>query len=124
MRQQSPRRKSFSLMTRLITPRRPFSTRIRSRSPMRFIAAESITSPALEARTSIPMAVQSLSEFMLLLACGQLRVLFFVFAALGKRRAAGHKAHAAGDEQDARPSPGTDGFMQKNTRQESGDDVA
>ena len=37
---------------------------------MRFMAAESITSPALEASTSIPMAVQSLSEFMLLLSAG------------------------------------------------------
>ena len=34
---------------------------------MRFMAAESMTSPALEASTSIPIAVQSLSEFMLLL---------------------------------------------------------
>src|SRR5579864_3240080 len=121
MRQQSPRRKSFSLMTRLMTPRRPFSTRIRSRSPMRFMAAESITSPALEASTSIPMAVQSLSEFMLLLGCCERRIFL---SSLSERRPSRHETHAAGDEQDAGPSPGTDGFMQENTRQESCDDVA
>jgi hypothetical protein len=38
------------------------------------MAAESRTSPELEARTSVAIAIQSLSEFMLLLGCGELVV--------------------------------------------------
>src|ERR1051325_11438422 len=67
MRQASPRRKSFSRVTRVITASRPLRERSSSRSPMRFMAAESRTSPELEARTRVAMAIQSLSEFMLAL---------------------------------------------------------
>src|SRR5579871_371904 len=42
---------------------------------------------------------------------------------LSERRPARDQAYAAGDEQDASPSPGTDGFMQENTGQERGDNV-
>src|SRR5579864_8057292 len=90
---------------------------------MRFMAAESNTSPLLEAMTSMPMAVQSLSEFMLLLDGGQRRVCVFVFAPLGKRWSAGHQAHAAGDQQHAGPSPRADSFMQEKAREKSGDHV-
>src|ERR1043165_3721880 len=87
---------------------------------MRFMAAESNTSPLLEAMTSIPMAVQSLSEFMVLLHGWQGRI-FFVQP--GKRGSAGHQSHAAGNQQYAAPSPRADSFMQKKTREESGDHV-
>src|SRR5579859_347497 len=42
---------------------------------------------------------------------------------LSERRPARDETYAAGDEQDTGPSPGTDGFMQEDTRQESGDYV-
>src|SRR6478752_346266 len=90
---------------------------------MRFMAAESNTSPLLEAITSIPMAIHSLSELMLLLHGGQGRIFFFVFAPLSERWSACDQTHAAGNQQDTGPSPRTDGFMQKKTREESGDYV-
>src|SRR5579859_1871158 len=67
MRQARAQRKSFSRTTRLMTASSPRRARRSSRSPMRFMAAESRTSPELEARTRVAMAIQSLSEFMLLL---------------------------------------------------------
>ena len=42
---------------------------------------------------------------------------------LSERRPARNEAYAAGDEQNAGPSPRADGFMEENTRQESGNDV-
>src|SRR5438270_4502759 len=67
IRQAKASRKSFSRVTRRMTASSPLRERISSRSPMRFMAAESRTSPLLEASTSVAMAIQSLSEFMLLL---------------------------------------------------------
>src|SRR5262252_8234505 len=87
---------------------------------MRFIAAESITSPALEASTSMPMAVQSLSELMLLLLCGELACV----AAFRQGRPARYQSHAAGNEQDAAPSPRADRLMQKKPREKCRNHVA
>ena len=88
---------------------------------MRFMAAESITSPALEASTSIPMAVQSLSEFMLLLvsALGE----WSCESAFCLRRVS---VVSSEGPRATRPTPqvisrtpahrhGTDGFMQEKT---------
>src|SRR5579859_1401304 len=47
----------------------------------------------------------------------------FLFAPLSERRPTRDEAYAAGDEQNTGPSPGADGFMQEEARQESGDDV-
>jgi hypothetical protein len=82
------------------------------------------------------MAVQSLSEFMLLLGGERIFSKSGIFAerralaerclfgmTLSKRRPARDETDAAGDEQDAGPPPRTDSLMQKNTRQESSDDV-
>src|SRR5580765_5065504 len=113
IRQQSPNRKSFSRTTWPTTASRPFFARISSRSPMRFIAAESITSPALEASTRMPMAVQSLSELMLLLLRGELACV----AAFRQGRPARYQSYAAGNEQDAAPSPRAARCMQKNPRE-------
>src|SRR5262249_39182813 len=120
IRHDRPSRKSFSRTTRPITASRPFLMRISSRSPMRFMAAESRTSPVLDAMTSVPIATHSLSEFMLLLGSGEA----VRSAALGERRPAGYQADTAGNEQHPGPSPGADGFVQKVSREKRSNHVA
>src|SRR5215472_13301548 len=111
IRLMSPKRKSFSLTTRPITASKPFRARSSSRSPMRFMAADSSTSPVLEAMTSVAIAIQSLSELMLLL--GRRRGESRRLLPLRQRRSARNQAYTAGDQQDAGPPPGTDGFVKK-----------
>src|ERR1051326_7582411 len=127
IRQASPKRKSFSRVTRAMTASRPCFERSSSRSPMRFMAAESRTSPELEARTSVAMAIQSLSEFMLLsqfTLFGEIRLLIAGFFAHSERRPARDQADTAGDEEDAGPSPGTDALMEKDAREKCSDYVS
>src|SRR5262249_2055966 len=127
MRQASPRRKSFSRVTRAMTASRPLRERSSSRSPMRFMAAESRTSPELEARTSVAMAIQSLSEFMLLSQFrlfGETGLLIAGFFMHRERRAARDQTDTAGDEENAGPSPGADGFMEKDAREKRWDHVS
>src|SRR5262249_26304845 len=108
-----------SRITRPMTASRPLVARISSRSPMRFMAAESRTSPVLDASTSVAMAIQSLNELMLLLGGRQcMRV-----APPGERWSARHQAYTAGDKQNAGPAPRADRFMQKNAREKSRDHI-
>src|SRR5258707_6290366 len=108
--QQSPSRKRPSLKTRPITASRPRRARISAKSPMRFMALESRTSPALEASTIAAMALHSSSDFMLLL-----RPL-----GMGLARAAGRQSGAAGyptnpttNQQDSQPAQRGNVLMQK-----------
>src|SRR6478752_371807 len=104
---------------------------------MRFMAAERSTSPALEASTSVAMAIQSLSWFTLpsqfalgsdlMLLAGWMvggRGRPADFAVHGERRAARHQAHTAGDQQHAGPAPGADSLMQEHAREKGRDHVA
>src|SRR5215472_6666571 len=120
IRLMSPKRKSFSLTTRPITASKPFRARSSSRSPMRFMAADSSTSPVLEAMTSVAIAIQSLSELMLLLGRRKWRALL----PFRQGRSARNQTDAAGDQQHAGPSPGADCFVKKEAREKCGDHVA
>src|SRR5262249_16703052 len=65
------KRKRFWLKTLPTTASVPRPARSSWRSPMRFMALESRTSPPLEANTIMKMAAHSSSDFMLLLARAQ-----------------------------------------------------
>src|SRR5438270_3480954 len=105
---------------------------------MRFMAAERSTSPALEASTSVAMAIQSLSWFTLPSRLGLIFKLMLprwmpggrgggkilAFAMHGERRAARDQANAAGDQQHAGPAPGADRLMQKHAGKKRRDHVA
>src|SRR5690348_15936901 len=101
VRQARPNRKNFSLNTRTITASKPCLERSASMSPTGFMAAESMTSPALDESTSTPIAVHSLNQFM-----DFLRHLFQILdLGLSQRRTARYQSDAEADEQHARPSP-------------------
>src|SRR5262245_42219331 len=110
LKQHSDRKKSFSEKIFPITTRTPRRARSSSRSPMRFMAAESRTSPLLEASTIMAMANQSSSDFMLLLAGANAR-----FPLLGRRQSWSTRdpAHAATDEQHSQPAQRRDVFVQE-----------
>src|SRR5205807_6963874 len=101
-----PIRKCRSRKILPTTARMPLRVWSSSRSPMRFMALESRTSPALEAKTIMPIALHSLSGFMLLpwLTQHLLVVLSSLGLRLSQSRAAGHPAYAATDEQNADPA--------------------
>src|SRR5262249_11726094 len=70
-KQHRAKRKRFSLKTLPIAASTPRLARSSSRSPMRFMALESRTSPPLERRTISKIALHSSSDLMLPLASAQ-----------------------------------------------------
>src|SRR5947209_4762797 len=117
--QASASRNCFSPNTLPITTSRPRRARSSSRSPMRFMALESSTSPALEASTIMAMALQSSSDFMLSSGIGQR-----FFSGLSQRRATGDPTYATGDEQDSSPAHGRDVLSEEIFGEQSNDHVA
>src|SRR5262249_3142324 len=120
-KQHSARRKRFSLNTLPTTASVPRPARSSLRSPIRFMALESRTSPPLEANTIMKMAAHSSSDFMLLLARAQTG---FTRFGLGDLRTARHPADAAADQQDSQPTQWRDIFVEKVSSEESDEDVA
>src|SRR5579864_4117165 len=94
-------RNSFSLKILAITLSSPLCARSSLRSPIRFIAAESSTSPPLEPSTIRAIADQSSSDFMLLLGRARAR-----FLPLGSRqcRTASDPAYSTTDQRDPEPA--------------------
>src|SRR5260370_2278970 len=100
-KQQRASRKRFSVNTRTITASTLRLARSWSRSPIRFMALESKTSPPLEPSTIMKMAVQSSSDFIVLLARMQAG---FPGRGVGEIRTARDPAHAAPNPQDPPPT--------------------
>src|SRR5262249_42904496 len=109
-KQHRAKRKRFSLKTLATTASVPQPARSGLRSPMRFMALESRTSPPLEANTITKMATHSSSDFMLLLARAQTGFKRFGF---GDLRAARYPADAAADQQDSQPAQWCDILVEK-----------
>src|SRR5215469_13597648 len=96
-KQQRASRKCFSENTRPTTTNNPRLACNSWRSPMRFMALERRTSPALEARTIAAIAPQVSSDLMLLLPPSPWR---FYRLRCGQSRPTGDPAHAAADQQN------------------------